>query len=58
MLGNVYEALVVALGVARMESQAPDVDGGVWLDASPEVGTFVKVELLKVSGFDFEGKIV
>ena len=43
MLGNVYEALVVAPGVARMESQAPDVDGVTWLSgADPAVGEFVR----------------
>ena len=54
MLGNVYEALVVAPGVARMESQAPDVDGVTWLTgAEPAVGEFVRVRLDRVSGFDF-----
>ena len=54
MLGGVHDALVVAPGVARMESQAPDVDGVVWLgDAAAEVGSFVRVRLDKVSGFDF-----
>ena len=59
MLGNVYEALVVAPGVARMESQAPDVDGVTWLSgAEPAVGKFVRVRLDKVSGFDFVGTVV
>ena len=59
MLGNVYEALVVAPGVARMESQAPDVDGVTWLSgAGPAVGKFVRVRLDKVSGFDFVGTVV
>ena len=59
MLGNVYTALVVAPGVARMESQAPDVDGVTWLDdAEVPAGTFVNVRLDKVRGFDFEGTVV
>lgn len=59
MLGNVYEALVVAPGVARMASQAPDVDGVVWLDdASSEVGDFVEVRLDGAAGFDFEGSVL
>ena len=59
MLGNVYEALVVAPGVARMESQAPDVDGVTWLPgAEHAVGEFVRVRLDKVSGFDFIASVV
>ncbi len=65
MLGEVYPALVVAPGVARMKSQAPDVDGVVWLVESeanpgfvPEVGSFVNVRLVGVEGFDFEGECV
>ena len=59
MLGNVYEALVVAPGVARMESQAPDVDGVTWLvGADPAVGTFVRVRLDKVRGFDFVASVM
>lgn len=59
MLGNVYEALVVAPGVARMESQAPDVDGVTWLSgADPAVGEFVRVRLDKVNGFDFVATVV
>ena len=58
MLGGVYEALVVAPGVARMESQAPDVDGVVWLDGDDSpVGEFVRVRLDKASGFDFVGSV-
>ena len=54
MLGRTYEALVIAPGVARMASQAPDVDGVVYLpDDSAEVGSFVEVTLRKVCGFDF-----
>ena len=57
MLGGVYRALVVAPGVARMESQAPEVDGVVRVRGG-EVGEFAAVKLLKVDGFDFIGKIV
>ena len=52
MLGQEFVALVVAPGVARMESQAPDVDGVVYVDCDA-VGEFVKVRLVKVKGFDF-----
>lgn len=56
MIGRVEEALVVAPGVARLASQAPDVDGVVYLDgaaADVPVGEFAEVELVKVKGFDF-----
>ena len=63
LLGRTFEALVVAPGVARMASQAPDVDGVVYLVAakgartkSPAVGTFVKLQLVRACGFDFEGE--
>ena len=56
-LGRTFRALVVAPGVARMESQAPDVDGVVLLDSCPDIGEFVDVTLRKVRGFDFEGQI-
>ena len=54
MIGQEFVALVVAPGVARMESQAPDVDGVVYVDCD-EVGEFIKVRLVKVKGFDFMG---
>lgn len=62
MIGEVHEALVVAPGVARMASQAPDVDGVVYIVDTPKgrrakVGDFVDVKLLKVSGFDFDGEV-
>ena len=57
MIGQEFVALVVAPGVARMESQAPDVDGVVYVDCD-EVGAFVKVRLVKVKGFDFIGVMV
>ena len=72
MLKKTYEALVVAPGVARMASQAPDVDGVVYIMnneelkmknegvrmKNAEVGSFVKVKLVKVKGFDFMGEVV
>jgi ribosomal protein S12 methylthiotransferase len=57
MLGGVHKALVTAPGIARMESQAPDVDGVVFVD-SDAVGEFIEVELAKVKGFDFKAKRV
>lgn len=54
MIGSVREALVVAPGVARMASQAPDVDGVVRIKGG-EVGEFVKVKLAKAKDFDFIG---
>ena len=42
-----------------MESQAPDVDGVTWLsNADPAVGSFVRVRLDKVRGFDFLASVV
>jgi len=63
MVGETHDALVVAPGVARMASQAPDVDGVTYLlDAKKarraSVGDFVKVRLEKVCGFDFEAEVV
>lgn len=58
MLGNIYKALVVAPGIARMESQAPDVDGVVRINGKAMVGEFVKIKLVRVCGFDFDGEIV
>ena len=57
MIGKTFRALVVAPNVARMESQAPDVDGVVNV-ATDAVGEFVDVRLEKVRGFDFEGVVV
>ena len=56
LVGGVFRALVVAPGVARLESQAPDVDGVVYLDgaaAAASVGEFVQVRLVRSRGFDF-----
>ncbi len=52
-IGTVQKALVIAPGVARLESQAPDVDGIVrgTFDA---VGEFISVRIDAVRGFDFE----
>ena len=57
LLGSVHRALVVAPGVARMASQAPDVDGVVHVDCDA-VGEFISVRLVKVRGFDFIGEVV
>ena len=65
-LGKTFRALVVAPGVARMESQAPDVDGVTYLSEEGRVkseellnvGEFVHVKLTKVRGFDFIGEVV
>lgn len=63
MVGEVLPALVVAPGVARLESQAPDVDGVTLLvtpadDPQPAVGETVKVRIEAVKGYDFEGRPV
>ncbi len=63
MVGQTFDALVVAPGVARMASQAPDVDGVVYLLDSKRarkvaVGDFIRVCLTTVCGFDFEGDVV
>ena len=59
-MGKIFRALVVAPGVARLESQAPDVDGVVFLKKTPRrplpaVGTFAEVKLTAVRGYDFDG---
>ena len=72
LVGETFRALVVAPGVARLESQAPDVDGvtyiegngergtgnGEWGTGNGNVGEFVDVCIEKVEGFDFRGKVV
>ena len=55
LVGKVLPALVVAPGVARLESQAPDVDGVVHLRHPATVGAFIDVTITNVRGFDFEG---
>ncbi len=52
-VGKTFRALVVAPGVARLESQAPDVDGVVRLKGAAPVGSFADVRITKVDGFDF-----
>ena len=58
-VGGEFRALVVAPGVARLESQAPDVDGVTYLAKRPrrpmpKVGEFVRVRITAVQGYDFE----
>ena len=53
-VGQTFRVLVVAPGVARLASQAPDVDGVVHLRRPADVGTFIDVTIGKVRGFDFE----
>ena len=53
-VGRTFRALVVAPGVARLASQAPEVDGVVHLRRAAEVGTFIDVTIARVRGFDFE----
>ncbi len=56
MLGEVHRALVVAPGVARLDSQAPDVDGVTYLEGgAAQPGEFATVRLTGVKGFDFIG---
>jgi ribosomal protein S12 methylthiotransferase len=57
-LGEVRRALVVAPGVARLESQAPDVDGVTYIPEDVPVGTFAEVVLRRVRGFDFVADVV
>jgi ribosomal protein S12 methylthiotransferase len=47
--------------VGRLPTQAPDVDGAVLLNDGPEgvvPGTFARVELTEVAGYDLVGRIV
>ena len=53
-VGKTFLALVVAPGIARLASQAPDVDGVVHLRHPATVGEFIDVTISKVRGFDFE----
>ena len=52
-VGKTFRALVVEPGVARMQSQAPEVDGVVFVDKSLPVGEFADVKIKSVKGFDF-----
>ena len=59
LVGRTFRALVVAPGVARLPSQAPDVDGVVFLEgkaAGAPVGEFIDVRLARRRGFDFVGR--
>ena len=57
-VNKTFRALVVAPGVARLASQAPDVDGVVHLAGDAPVGTFVEVRVKKVDGFDFSATLL
>ena len=63
IVGRTLRALVVAPGIARLESQAPDVDGVVILEKSkgaklsPDVGEFVDVAITAADGYDFRGRV-
>ena len=59
-VGKVLPALVVAPGVARLESQAPDVDGVTFIvpkgkTPAPPVGSVAHLRITAVKGYDFEG---
>jgi len=43
-------------GVARLASQAPDIDGVVFVSGSVQVGDFVRVRITGVRGVDLEAK--
>ena len=62
-VGQTQRALVVEDGVARLASQAPEVDGVVFLvpkkrQRLPPVGTFVEVTITAVREYDFEATFV
>lgn len=58
-VGRKFPALVVAPGVVRLESQAPDVDGVTYLEkGKAAVGEVVQVKIVAVKGYDFLGIIV
>ena len=60
LVGRTFRALVVAPGVARLPSQAPDVDGVVFLEGSAAdapVGEFIDILLVRRRGFDFFGTL-
>ena len=57
MIGEVHRALVVGPGVARMESQAPDVDGVVYVPPEAPVGEFVNVRLKHAVVYDFDADL-
>ena len=55
LVGQTCRALVVAPRVARLASQAPDVDGVVFLAEDAPVASFITVRLVESCGFDFKG---
>jgi tRNA A37 methylthiotransferase MiaB len=57
LVGRTFRALVVAPGVARLASQAPDVDGVTYIEDRAEVGEFVDVRIVRVKGFDLVAKV-
>lgn len=57
LVGRTFRALVVAPGVARLESQAPDVDGVTYLTSDAEVGTFVDVRIVRTKGYDLVAQL-
>lgn len=59
MVGGSFRALSLGGGIARLESQAPEVDGVTWLDRGdvPE-GDFVEVRIVGVKGYDLKGVVV
>ncbi len=57
MVGAELPALVVAPGAARLESQAPDVDGVVRLPGGAPVGEFARVRIVGVDGYDLVGEL-
>ena len=57
MTGREFPALVVAPGVARLESQAPNVDGVVFLENSAaKPGDVIRALLTGRRGYDFKGR--
>ena len=56
-VGKTFRALVTAPGVARLESQAPDVDGVVRFKGKADIGSFVDVRIDRADGFDFTATI-
>ncbi|MBO7167073.1 MAG: 30S ribosomal protein S12 methylthiotransferase RimO [Kiritimatiellae bacterium] len=48
-----FRALVVAPGIARLPSQAPDVDGVVYVNMDLPVGEFADITIQGADGYDF-----
>ena len=55
--GKTFKALVIAPGVARIEGQAPEVDGVTFVDGAAETGKFIRVRITKTRGYDLEGEV-